>query len=346
MVLIILLSISMIIAFLIGIRQKDVCCYLIVCMSSFLFAFVVMCIVFLLLKFNGNVELIFPDEMLYVNDSTSQLFFSRYVQFFDKNFSLDVVRWINITLFNISLAFLASEISSYLYGRTRLFCSLLAITGTIVGGYWAFFILKEAFSVAALSMLIVSYIRKSKVFLVFASCLLFFARPELLLLYIAITIAFYFKRKNTHLYYLAIVTSMVCFILFMNSEYSYSIKLFTLSRRFGESEFEFDDVAITTSNLSFFPFIMSEPFRQAVMTNINSTFNPFLDLNPLVVVQRLYNIIGFYIFLTCVKPYLMKDKLYSFAFIVLLGVLFTHSVYRYFNTILIPFSLYFLFLKY
>ncbi len=345
MVLVLLLSISMITAYFIGIRQKDVYCYLTVVMSSFIFTFAVMCIGFLLLKFNGNAELIFPDEMLYANDASSELSFAYYVRFLSSYFDLDVVRWINITVFSISLAILASEVSSYLDGKVKQLNLLIAILGVMVGGYWSFFILKEAFSVAALSMLIVAYIRRSKVVFIFAGCLLFFARPELLLLYVCINIAFYLKRRISILFYLGVIASIGFLYWFMNSDYSYSMKLFTLSRRFGEADFKFDNVAVATSHLPFIPFVMSEPFRQAIITNINSTFNPVLDLNPLVILQRTYNIIGFTYFLLCFKKFFMKDKLYTFVFIILIGVLCTHSVYRYFNTILIPFTLYFIYLR-
>ena len=345
MILVLLLSISLLMTYFIGVRQKDVYSYLMVSMTSYIFTFGVMCVGFLLLKFNGTAELIFPDEMLYANDMTSKLSFAYYVRFFKTYFDLDIVRWINITLFTISLAVLSSEIVSRLHNKMKQLTIVLAMFGAIVGGYWSFFILKEAFSVAALSMLIVAYIRRSNSIFLLSALMLIFARPELLILYIGVNIVFLIKRKIPLLFYIGVIGLAFIFILFMNSEHSYSIKLFTLSRRFGEAEFSFDNVAGATSHLPFFSFIMSEPFRQAIITNFNSTFNPLADFNPLVIFQRIFNIIGFILFLFILRKNLMKDKLYTFVFIILIGVLCTHSVYRYFNTILVPFILYFIYLK-
>jgi len=340
-----LLAISLVIVYIVGFRQKSARTYLTIFFITYLFILSVMCINFYLLKFTDDNQLIFPDENLYVYDHTSTLLFSYYVQFFESYFGLDVVRAINILVFCISLSMLSSEIIVRVTGRQKQLVLIFAILGSIVGGYWSFFILKEAFSVAALSTLIISQIRKNRTYFIISVLLLAFARVELLFLYIGISILFALKEKVKPIYYLLILSAVVFFVMFMNSEASYSLKLFTLSRRFGEEDFKFDDVAVSVSHLKLLPFLLSEPYRQAFLTNINSSFNPFLELNPLVFVQRIYNLMAFIVFVRCLRCYLLKDKLCTFAFIIVFGVLCTHSVYRYLNTILIPLTLYFIYLQ-
>lgn len=340
-----MLAISFIVVYVVGFRQKDARTYLTVFFITYLFILSVMCINFYLLKFTDNNQLIFPDENLYVNDHTSTLLFSYYVQFVESYFGLDVVRAINVVVFSISLSMLSSEIIVRVTGKQKQLVLIFSILGSIVGGYWAFFILKEAFSVAAFSMLIISQIRQNRTYFIISVLLLAFARVELLALYIGVSILFILKSKIKPMYYLSILFAILFFVLFMSSEASYSLKLFTLSRRFGEEDFKFDDVAISVSHLKLLPFLLSEPYQQAFLTNINSSFNPFLELNPLVFIQRIYNLMAFIVFVMCLRGYLLKDKLYTFTFIIVFGVLCTHSVYRYLNTILIPLTLYFIYLQ-
>jgi len=303
-----------------------------------------MCINFYLLKFTDANQLVFPDENLYVYDHSSKLLFSHYVQFIENYFNLDVVRAINVMVFSISLSVLTSEIIVKVNGFHRQLILFFALLGSLVGGYWSFFILKEAFSVAALSMLIIAQINKSKTYFFCAILLLLFARVDLLALYIGVSFLFTLKRRARPIYYLTFVMATLLFVFYMNSEASYSLKLFTLSRRFGEEDFKFDDIAVNMSHLQFIPFVLSEPFRQALITNLNSSLNPLMDFNPFVFLQRIYNLLAVIVFLVCAKKFILKDKLYTFTFIIIIGVMSTHSVYRYLNTILIPLTLYFIFL--
>ncbi|MFJ5980075.1 hypothetical protein ACIQCX_04025 [Enterobacter cancerogenus] len=337
-----LMALSIILIYLIGIRQKSAIVYISVFLMIYIFILSVMCVNFYLLKFTDTNQLVFPDENLYVYDYSSTLLFSYYVQFIERNFGLDVVRAINVMVFSISLSILSSEIIVKVNGFHRQLVLFFAFLGSLVGGYWAFFILKEAFSVAALSMLVIAQVNKSKSYLFAAVLLLLFARIDLLALYIGVNFLFTLKRRAKPIYYLSFVISALIFVIYMNSEASYSLKLFTLSRRFGEEDFKFDDIAVNMSHLQLIPFILSEPFRQAVITNINSSLNPLMDFNPFVFLQRIYNLFAFIVFIACTKKFLLKDKLFTFTFIVILGVLSTHSVYRYLNTILIPLTLYFI----
>lgn len=325
-------------------KQKKPKIYFIIVVVVFLFTLIVMFPSFYLKKFTIDNQIVFPDEALYIYDYTSTLFFSYYIRFMDSTFNLDVIRVINIILFSFSLSILASEISSKVTGYHGKLILTYSILGGIVGGYWAFFILKEAFSVAAISMLIISYLRNSIFYFIFSVILLAFARVDLLLLYLLVTILFVLKEKAKPLYYLSIIIAIILFILFMNSEYSYSLKMFTISRRFNTEKIYSDSISAETSSLQLIPFILSEPFRQALISNLNSTFNPFIDSNPFVFIQRLYNILAFIILIKCFKPFILKDKLYTFAFITIIGILCTHSVYRYLNTVLIPLTLYFIYL--
>lgn len=339
-----LIALSLIPVYLVGIRSKDAKVYLTIFYIINLFILSVMCTNFMLMKFVPGNQLVFPDEYLYVNDHSSTLLFSYYVRFLDDYFDLDVVRSVNIFVFSLSMSMLSSEIISRVTGHYRQVMLGFAILGSVVGGYWAFFILKEAFSVAALCLLVIAHLKSSKIYFLMAGLLLAFARIELLTLYFAVSILFVMKCKFKPLYYLSFLIAVILFITFMNSDMSYALKLFTLSRRFGENEFQFDDVAINMSHLKLLPFIVSEPFRQALITNINSTFNPLIELQPFVFMQRIFNLFSFIVFLICVRRYLFKDKLVLFAFIIVIGVLCTHSVYRYINTILIPLTLYFIYL--
>ncbi|MCB4840381.1 hypothetical protein LHV18_07010 [Providencia rettgeri] len=300
--------------------------------------------VFYLKKFTDDNQIVFPDEALYIYDYTSKLLFSYYIRFIHTTFDLDIVRAINIILFSLSLSVLTSEICSRTIGYHKKLIIVFSILGGIVGGYWAFFILKEAFSVAAISMLIIAHLRKSLFYFSISVILLMFARVDLLFLYLLVNILFVLKEKSKPLYYLSFIAAIILFYFFMNSEYSYSLKMFTISRRFNSEKLNFDSVSAETSNLQLIPFILSEPFRQALVSNLNSTFNPFIDLNPFVFIQRLYNIFAFVILMKCFKPFILKDKLYTFAFITIIGILCTHSVYRYLNTVLIPLTLYFIYL--
>ncbi|WP_319077459.1 hypothetical protein [Enterobacter cloacae] len=339
-----LLALSIIIIYIIGIKQKNAKVYISVSFLTYIFILSVMCVNFYLFKFTNSNQLIFPDENLYVYDYSSTLFFSYYVQFVEQYLGLDVVRAINVIVFSISISILSSEIFVKVSGFQKQLTLFFALLGSVVGGYWAFFILKEAFSVAALSMLVIAQVNKSKSYFCASVLLLSFARIELLALYVGVSILFILKTRVKPIYYLSFVLAIVLFILFMNNEASYSLKLFTLSRRFGEEDFKFDDIAVNSSHLQLIPFILSEPFRQAVITNLNSSFNPLMDFNPFVFLQRFYNLLAFFVFLICSKRYLLNDKLYTFTFIIIVGVLCTHSVYRYINTILVPLTLYFIFL--
>lgn len=340
-----LLTISFPIIFWLGKYQKKIGTYFFILLIIYIFILSVMCTQFLVLKFTDDKNLVFPDEYLYVYDNTSILLFSYYVRFLSY-INIDLVRGVNVIAFAISLSILSSEIINKVTGRYKLLVYVFSISGCIVGAYWSFFILKEAFTVTALSMLIIARIKNSRSYFIVAFLFLCFARIDLLLLYFLISLFFLIKSKSKFLYYLLFIVFGIIFFLFMNSEYSYSFKLFTLSRRFGEDQFEFDAIAINTSHLGMIPFIFSEAFLQAILTNVNSTFNPFLDFNPIVIFQRFFNLAAILVFIVSARHYLLKDKLYTFTFAIVIGLLCTHSVYRYLNSILIPLTLYFIYLLY
>ncbi|MCG5278482.1 hypothetical protein L7807_021170, partial [Providencia rettgeri] len=165
--------------------------------------------VFYLKKFTDDNQIVFPDEALYIYDYTSKLLFSYYIRFIHTTFDLDIVRAINIILFSLSLSVLTSEICSRTIGYHKKLIIVFSILGGIVGGYWAFFILKEAFSVAAISMLIIAHLRKSLFYFSISVILLMFARVDLLFLYLLVNILFVLKEKSKPLYYLSFIAAII-----------------------------------------------------------------------------------------------------------------------------------------
>ncbi|MDI3441539.1 hypothetical protein QLG07_18905 [Erwinia sp. V90_4] len=326
--------------------QRNSRVYLTVVSFSYIYSLFFMCVVFLLLKFNGENGFVFPDESFYVNDNASKLPFSVYVREVGELFGLDFIRVINIFVFTTAFAALTSEIMLEIESKKgRLLVMTFALMGIVVGGYWSYFILKEAFSIAALSFLLVASLRKSPIY--FLSSLLFlgFARPELFILYIGVLFGFYLKKKNKRLFYFVVLIFLLSFIYYLNSPYAHTLKLFTLSKRFGELNVSYDAETLIVSDYNLIPFILSGAFHQALITNIVSTFYPFLDMNPLVIFQRTFNILAMILFLKSIRGHLLRDRAFTFLFVILIGLLTTHSVYRYINTLLIPFSIYFIYLN-
>ena len=319
--------------------------YLSIIAFSYSFAFFFMCVFFFVIKFNGENILIFPDEGLYVNDYTSVLPFSVYVRTVNELLGQDAIRLINIFIFSTSLALLSSDVMGRVESEThKIYIAFFSLFGVIVGGYWSYFILKEAFSIAAISFLMVATLRKSWLFLTNSLIFLALARPDLFTLYAGIIFIFYIREKNRSLYKLIVVGAILITIWFMNSDLSYRIKIFTLSKRFGELNVTYDSTTLAVSQYSFIPFILSDAFHQAIITNLKSSFNPFHEINALTIVQRTFNVLAIILFIKCFFSSFLKDKVYTFIFIVIVGLICTHSVYRYMNTLLIPFSIYSIYL--
>lgn len=319
--------------------------YLSIILFSYSFTLFFMCVFFLVIKFNGENILIFPDEGLYVNDYTSVLPFSIYVRTVNELLGQDAIRIINVFIFSTSLALLSSDVIEKVESEThKIYIVFFSIFGVIVGGYWSYFVLKEAFSIAAISFLMVATLRKSWVFLMNSLIFLALARPDLFTLYAGIIFIFYIREKNRNLYRFIVVGAILTTIYFLNSDLSYRIKLFTLSKRFGELNVTYDATTLAVSQYSLIPFILSDAFHQALITNLKSSFNPFYELNALTIVQRTFNVLAIICFIKCFFSSFLKDKVYTFIFIVIIGLISTHSVYRYMNTLLIPFSIYSIYL--
>ncbi|WP_072277377.1 hypothetical protein [Erwinia persicina] len=326
--------------------QRNSRVYLTVVSFSYIYSIFFMCLIFLLLKFNGENGLVFPDESFYVNENSSKLPFSIYVREIKELFGLDFIRVVNIFVFTTAFAALTSEIMLKIESnKARWLVMTFAFLGVIVGGYWSYFILKEAFSIAALSFLLVASLRKSSMYFLGSLVFLGFARPELFILYVGIVFSFYLKKKNKSLFYFLVIIFLLGFIYYLNSPYAHTLKLFTLSKRFGELNVSYDAETLSVSDYNLIPFVLSGAFHQALITNIVSTFYPFLDMNPLVILQRIFNILAMVLFLKCIRGHLLRDRAFTFLFVILIGLLTTHSVYRYINTLLIPFSIYIIYLN-
>lgn len=303
------------------------------------------CIYFFLLKYNGENLLTFPDEKLYVYDHDSKLLFSNYVQVISEILGVEFIRTFNIFIFSTTIGLLISCVFQRIRGRFIFSC--LVVLVILTGSYWSFFILKESFTISAIAMIILSKLTNRKILLYLSLLILFLSRPDLCLLYLACGFLIKIRKKNKKIFYLVISISILFVFIFFNTQYSTPLKLFTLSRRFGEGSFEFDDIAVSTSSLGFISYIISEPLRQAILTNINSSFNIFYDFNILVSLHKILNIFVLLMLFRVLKIVrFWDDNLLFFLLVSLLGLIFTHSIYRYVNVLFIPMSFYIFYILY
>lgn len=322
-------------------KKKNISSHSIVAyiLSGFFF-FSVIIIYFFLVKFNGDVSiLLFPDERTYLFNTYELGFFDIYIKSIYHLGGIELVRSINIFAFFFGQLIVLNQIRFNGYTIREMLFMIFIIVSLALFSYWTYFVLKEAFTFLGIALYLSYQGTRKNSERVVALIILFVTRLNLFILIIGIELfsRIYYKFKRRAL--LLVLTAFISVITFINSPISYSYKLGILSRRFGAEVKQFDEAARNTASKGFFSFLFSEEYIQAVLTNLNETFNPVVGDSVFIKIMLLVNLIGFLLIIFYVKPKLNKITIIFYSIILLL--IATNSSFRYVNAIILPFCFYF-----
>ena len=297
-------------------------------MLSHLYYCIVMLGYFHIAKFGGDFDPFFPDELTYIEGRTG-LLYSKYVYSFFDTLGPLFFRTTNVFIYVVGWVLVFNSD----YRKEGLIWSGFSLGAAILGMYWAFFILKESYSVGFGFFLIFGILRNNFAMAFLGGFGLILARPEILFLIAAAESVRIIYNKSKLLFVLLSMVLIWLINLIMSHSLSLPIKLMVASRRFGESNKVFDDAAREASSGSFYKFISSDVFVETVIANFRRTFDPIFDgvslATPLVAVNfvtLLVALIRFIIYRSANRADLFFAV--SIGFLVL-----THSVYRYGNII-------------
>ena len=288
-------------------------------------------------KFNGEFRPLFPDETTYLTDSNSGGFFGAYISILNSIIPIEFQIGFNLIFYLIGIVILL-EFSSFTFKFNL--SSFIAMSLIIFGVYWCLFILKESFSIFSIIIYLIS-IRRNKFYLkTLAITLLILARFELALVFMVVELLL-FTYSRSKFFFATIFTSIAAIVFnFFDTPFFNALKLFGMSRRFGESQKEFDEIAVSTSQLPFFKYIISEPFIETIIYNLNNGFN-FVSSKGLAIPLVFLNFIGLIFIIIKFKLLIYSKEFYLFVVPFFIFNL-THSTYRYMNVLIIPFTLYYI----
>jgi hypothetical protein len=303
--------------------------------------------------FNGDVtRLLFPDENLYVYGIYEKGIFGQLIKT-----SLDIggfsfTRTWNLVLYLIPVCLLFNEVAksfSRQPGSKLLnFISIMLLIGLcVMGSYWSFFLLKEALSVGSLCLIFLGQTKNNKIIIIFGAMLLYIARPHYLVVFL---ILFFLKKvynKSIKAFKIVVLSMGVLAVFFFFSQNFLNIMNTFASIRYTDLNIQVSEtrqelkaeIRFAFNTLGSLKFLTSNIFIEMIKNNIIRSFNPFIQEGLWVKFIVLLNLVSLFWIIIFLKP--KKNYLLYMFFVTLLLLIFTHSNFRYVNTILIPFTMYF-----
>lgn len=301
----------------------------------YFFSFII--VWFHLLKFNGEFETLFPDEATYISESPAGGIFGAYISLLNKYLPLEIHRGLNIIAYFLG-TFIIIEYFSFSY-KNNFFTGILFLI-IVLGSYWNLFILKESFTILGISLYLLSSHKKSRTLKILAFSVLFISRIEIAIIFMLVDFLFLVYQKSRYLFAAILLTGFVILYLNFNHPFVVNLKLFGMSRRFGESFKSFDDAAVSASQLAFFQFIISKPYIETIKFNLSGGFN-IISAEGIAKFLVLINFLGLYIVILKIRT-LIQMKEFYYLLTAFLVINLTHSTYRYMNVLFIPFVIYFI----
>lgn len=288
-------------------------------------------------KFSGNYLTIFPDELTYINATTS-LPYAQLVNYLFNTVGPDFFRILNIMSLSLIMIYILERLD-FKYTISNIFI----ITLLCSFWYWPFFILKETLTVVGVLLVIIS--ARRRIFLYLGVFLLLVVRAEMLILLLIGYSAAYVYNRSKKIFIIINALFVNITVWFMSLPISAAIKLTFVSRRFYEGKM-LDDETKSAAALKGLDFLFSDIYIQTVMTNINRSYNFIfkgLGINsPLLAI----NFLAVFLFVSRFFSRNVKLNNYDFFFIYsILILIFTVSTYRYANAICVPYLVYILILN-
>ncbi len=287
---------------------------------------------FHLFKFNGNFSPFFPDELTYINGDTD-LLYSLYVHQIYPYLSETFFRIVNLFFYFLSWTLVFNENKKGDFTLFDFGCVLIATAGL----YWCFFLLKESMSITGLIFLYLGVYKARLMYKSLSFLMLVLARVDLLVFYLLSFLALKIYNISTKLFVFFIVFTSLLVYYFLNSSISYPLKLMFGSRRFGESNKQFDEALISVSKGGAFDYIFSNVYLETVVANVRRTFDPLfsgVSLASILIVVNLFAILYFIKYRLIERKFYYYDCYFLFVTVILMA---THSVYRYMNVVVISY---------
>jgi hypothetical protein len=318
-----------------------------------LFYFSVMVVYFYIGIFNADVtKLLFPDENLYVHGTYEKSLFGQLIKNSIDLVGFSVTRAWNLTLYLVPVCLLFNEVikSDFKQNKSKTFyvTSITLLIGlSVMGSYWSFFLLKEALTMGSLSLIFLGQKKNSKFIMLLGAILLYISRPHYLIVFVILLFfkKIYHKSKKVFKFLLILTCLFGVFFLssqsFLNIMNTYaSLRYIDLGVQVSETRQELRaEVRLAFNTLGSVKFLTSDIFFEMIKNNILRAFNPLIQEGiwaKLIVSLNLISLLWIIIFLKPKKNYLT----YMF-FVTLILLIFTHSNFRYVNTIMVPFTMYF-----
>lgn len=277
-------------------------------------------------KFNWEFQYLYPDESTYMNEEIEIAgMFGVYVQFISKYLPTEVIPIINILLHISAIKFL--------FKRFKHIGNFAAISFILViGSYWSIFILKESLTFYSLTILLT---KDRWHHVITGLTLLTIARPEFTIIYCFVEIIIFIFKRSRYIFTIIISLVSVSFYQFFDHPFINAIKLFSLSRRYGEANKILDSNTKESALLELIPYVKSTEFKELVFHNLNNCFNIF-QAEGFVKLLCLLNLIGLGFVIYNIRNLMKYKPLYSFLTILII-LTFTHNNYRYMNTLILSF---------
>jgi hypothetical protein len=305
------------------------------------FFFGIVIVFFYLIKFNGNANiLLFPDEITYLYNIYYVGFFDMYVKLMYNIGGIELVRAINIFSFFLGQLFIINLVTSDKFSSRGLFFRVFIIIALSIFSYWVYFVLKEAFTFLGIALYLSSQEGKSRNMKIAAFLIIFITRLNLFALIILVELLTKIYQRIKGKIVIMLVFLFLTVINIFNSPISFAYKYGILASRFGSAIGQrFDDAARSTASKGFFSFVFSKEYFQLIITNLNETFNPLVGNSIFIKMMILINLVAVLLIFLYIKPKIDKSLIVFISITILL--LATYSSFRYINSIIIPFCIYF-----
>lgn len=300
---------------------------------------------FFVIKYEGDPSvLIFKDEITYVYGESSG-YFGKFVKEFIDIGSISLLRILNVFCYTLGLTCLATEmilsrrLSSF-NTRTDMVKFSYACIISALGSYWAFFILKESMVMLSVSIYLVAYNRKNMLLKLLAISLGMIARYEIAFAFLVAEFIIWIWNKSN------ILSITLGFLLggflieYINSPDSYTMKLGWLARRYGESQKIYDEFTKQIAQMGFWHFTTSFTYFETIVGNLLRSIYPLYKVGVVSTPLLTINLIGIVLIVFKLKQ--KRELPAVFGTLIFIGLILTHSVWRYVNSFIIPLSVYYL----
>ena len=303
------------------------------------FYFFIAIVYFWVIKYGGVDLFTFKDEDTYLNTNYS-LGYSYMVQWIANNFDIYWIRILQYSFFSFTIIFFFKVTIKNNILKYSIFEIILLSLAMFSVAYWSFFILKEVFVVSGLLLYLLSFKTGKLIYKFIGYYILIVTRPEFVFIIIFAELSYNILIKSKVIYFFIMSIALVTIKSILDLPLAVAIKTSIVARRFGESVKTFDPETMAAGKLDAISFVLSPEYLQVLKTNLVRTFSILeYSFSPVTYLLIFLNIFGFY-YIVNNSFKLKQEKILYILMSLIVVLLMTHSVFRYFNAVIVPFIIY------